>query len=280
MLNTYETGANDYQFLGNFNTDTPNTIYINLAYIDNPVKLTKALGHELYHLISFYKNSFILNDMNQNRLANHQGYLLTYYLNESLKEIRPLYKYEAVKIDSNDEKLSYNDYFFNELDKYSSDNAVPVVASLGARILHATFKSSFAKKIPKEAADKLTKIVIQRCIHCHNFEGKYKTGPSLDYDLSEALKKDKHHSKFMKSIFRQAGIKFNDSDLIGYEGSVNVGPITIEGDGGKESSYQISSPGNMQKQIEKGKAPKSVDRVDKGRSHLKKIIYILKMEVL
>lgn len=53
LLNTYQDGASNSQFLGNFNTNTPNTIYVNLEYINNPIKLTNALGHELYHLISF-----------------------------------------------------------------------------------------------------------------------------------------------------------------------------------------------------------------------------------
>lgn len=106
LLNTYQDGASNSQFLGNFNTNTPNTIYVNLAYINNPIKLTNALGHELYHLISFSRHSFIANDKSQDIEANKQGYLLSYYLNENLKTKRPLYK-------------------------YNSDNAAPIVVPLG-----------------------------------------------------------------------------------------------------------------------------------------------------
>ncbi|WP_153038888.1 filamentous hemagglutinin N-terminal domain-containing protein [Campylobacter sputorum] len=284
LLNTYEIGANNSQFLGNFNTATPNSIYINLAYINNPVKLTKALGHELYHLISFSKGNFIPNDKEQDILANHQGYLLTYYLNESLKDKKPLYKYQDTKANSYDKKVLYNEEFFNELDKYSSDNVAPVVISLGARVVQATFRSSFVKKISKEAIDKLTKSFIRKCVQCHDFDhgdglGRARTGPLLKYDLSKALEKDEYHSKFMKKVFIKAGIKFNNSDLIEHRGVVNVGPVTIEGDGGKESNTgyiknkKFITPDMNKNRFEKLKRNKAYKDKNDGKIWIKDMLH-------
>ncbi|WP_089188246.1 filamentous hemagglutinin N-terminal domain-containing protein [Campylobacter sputorum] len=284
LLDTYEIGANNSQFLGNFNTATPNSIYINLAYINNPVKLTKALGHELYHLISFSKGNFIPNDKEQDILANHQGYLLTYYLNESLKDKKPLYKYQDTKANSYDKKVLYNEEFFNELDKYSSDNVAPVVISLGARVVQATFRSSFVKKISKEAIDKLTKSFIRKCVQCHDFDhgdglGRARTGPLLKYDLSKALEKDEYHSKFMKKVFIKAGIKFNNSDLIEHRGVVNVGPVTIEGDGGKESkagyikNKKFITPDMNKNRFEKLKRNKAYKDKNDGKIWIKDMLH-------
>ena len=213
LLNTYQDGASNSQFLGNFNTNTPNTIYVNLAYINNPIKLTNALGHELYHLISFSRHSFIANDKSQDIEANKQGYLLSYYLNENLKTKRPLYKYPNIKTAHSDKQILDNEEFFKELDKYNSDNAAPIVVPLGMQVLKSTFKSSFVKKITKEQVDRLTKAIIIKCINCHGAD-VYKTGKKFDTDLTNALDKKGYHNKFTKELFKLAGIKFDNSDLI------------------------------------------------------------------
>ena len=200
LLNTYQDGANNSQFLGNFNTNTPNTIYVNLAYINNPIKLTNALGHELYHLISFSRHSFIANDKSQDIEANKQGYLLSYYLNENLKTKRPLYKYQNIKTAHSDKQILDNEEFFKELDKYNSDNAAPIVVPLGMQVLKSTFKSSFVKKITNEQIDRLTKAIIIKCINCHGTD-VYKTGKKFDTDLTNALDKKGYHNKFLQRNF-------------------------------------------------------------------------------
>ena len=42
----------------------------------------------------------------------------------------------------------------------------------------------------------------------------YKTGKKFDTDLTNALDKKGYHNKFTKELFKLAGIKFDNSDLI------------------------------------------------------------------
>ena len=101
------------------------------------------------------------------------------------------------------------------------------------QVLKSTFKSSFVKKITKEQVDRLTKAIIIKCINCHGAD-VYKTGKKFDTDLTNALDKKGYHNKFTKELFKLAGIKFDNSDLIEKQDTVVIGMPTIEEVQGQE----------------------------------------------
>ncbi|MGH1600725.1 hypothetical protein [Campylobacter majalis] len=98
LLNEQIIGANSELFMGNFNKDAPNTIFINLANIDNPIKIISVIAHELTHLIDNSKNIFIPNDITQNKRAIHNGYLASYHAIKAQinKDNQLIYLYEPL----------------------------------------------------------------------------------------------------------------------------------------------------------------------------------------
>lgn len=143
-----------------------------------------------------------------------------------------------MKTAHSDKQILNNEEFFKELDKYNSDNAAPIVVPLGMQVLKSTFKSSFVKKITKQQVDRLTKAIIVKCINCHGADG-HKTGKKFDTDLTNALDKKGYHDKFTKELFKLAGIKFDNSDLIKKQNTVIIKMPTIE-----EAQWQEQKAGD------------------------------------
>ena len=139
---------------GKFNSDDPNSVYINTKHINNAKEFMTSLRHELVHRSDNKRGSFIPKDPAQNQFATNYALGMLSMSEKALRlNGRSLNDYSP-KVNPNDKTVVADTKYFYSLDQRKSDDfvvaAVPYIAAGALAISSAMYTKYALEKIREE----------------------------------------------------------------------------------------------------------------------------------
>ena len=138
---------------GKFNSDDPNSIYINTMHISSAKEFMTSLQHELVHRSDNKRGAFIPKDPAQNQFATNYALGMLSMSEKALRlNGRSLNDYSP-KVNPNDKTVIADTKYFYSLDQGKSDDfvvAVPYIAAGALAISSAIYTKYALEKIREE----------------------------------------------------------------------------------------------------------------------------------